>query len=194
VQRNEIPYAGLLLIAFAAALGGTQNRPQSFLPAPTGPYGVGRASLQWSDESRADAESPNGHRQLVVLALVSRQASKFNERLATWQMGRTSTGLGCSGLIPLRQPLERGINFVNPKSLVRRCASLPVSGRLLYFCSLPVRRTPLNYASLIADLASYGYIVAGIVPPHSGSCVYSNERIVEIRSRTQFEVKPLWPI
>jgi dienelactone hydrolase len=39
---------------------------------------------------------------------------------------------------------------------------------------------PLNYASLIEDLASHGYIIAGIVPAYSRVRVYSDERIVDV--------------
>jgi predicted dienelactone hydrolase len=39
---------------------------QSPLPAPTGPYQVGRTEFDWVDPSRPDPESPSGHREIVV--------------------------------------------------------------------------------------------------------------------------------
>ena len=39
---------------------------QSLLPAPTGPYAVGRTLFEWTDESRADLLSPKGHREIPV--------------------------------------------------------------------------------------------------------------------------------
>ena len=40
--------------------------PRSPLPAPTGPYEVGRREFDWVDTSRPDPDSPSGHREIVV--------------------------------------------------------------------------------------------------------------------------------
>ena len=85
---------GLFPIAFTVALAAAQNQPASLLPAPTGPYDVGRASLQWTDRSRRDNESPDGHRQLVVwlwyLAAKTPEQPAAWQPAAEWASGRTS--------------------------------------------------------------------------------------------------------
>jgi dienelactone hydrolase len=151
------------------------------LPSPTGPYSVGRASLERSDESRADAASPDGHRQLVVWLWYP--AAKGQQRMAAWQPGkwaelywtRLLRRYPDAAIFGARDPVESILShsYANAPALPGRqpfplLLFTPGGGEL-----------PLNYSSLIEDLASHGYIIAGIVPPHSGSCVYSDGRIVD---------------
>src|SRR5215471_12699524 len=90
---------GLLSIALTAGWAASDER-QGLLPIPRGPYSVARASLQWSDESRPDAASPDGHRQLVVW--LSYPAAKTQQRVTAW-------------------PLEKQGRFYEDRSL-RSCA------------------------------------------------------------------------
>src|SRR5262249_47758246 len=87
IGRGTMKYLnlGLLSIALTAGLA-APDQPQSPLPTPTGPYSVGRASLQWSDESRPDAASPDGHRQLVVWLWYP--SAKTQQQVAAWQPGK----------------------------------------------------------------------------------------------------------
>lgn len=180
---------GLLAIALTTGWTAAQNQPQSPLPAPTGPYSVGRASLQWSDESRPDAASPDGHRQLVVWLWYP--AAETQQQVAPWQPGkwgelywtrflRSHPDSGALGTrYPVQSVLSHSYGNIPPlpdRLVLPLLLFTPGGGEL-----------PLNYASLIEDLASYGYIVAGIVPAHSGSCVYSDGRIVDLPLRTRFD-------
>src|SRR5262245_29588018 len=44
----------------------THATTQSPLPAPTGPYAVGRTEFDWVDSSRPDSDSPSEHREIAV--------------------------------------------------------------------------------------------------------------------------------
>jgi len=179
----------LLSIALTAGWAAAQNRPQSLLPAPTGPYSVGRASLQWSDESRPDAASPDGHRQLVVWLWYP--AAKTQQQVAAWQPGKWAELYWTRLLRSRPDSAAAGAGYPIQSILSHAYADVPpLPGRqefpLLLFTP-GGGELPLNYASLIEDLASHGYIIAGIVPPHSGSCVYSDGRIVDQPLRPSFE-------
>jgi hypothetical protein len=76
----------LRVIIIAAQLAAASNRAPNLLPTPTGPYSVGRTSLQLTDESRADDASPDGHRQLVVWLWYP--AAKHQKKPAAWQPGK----------------------------------------------------------------------------------------------------------
>ena len=180
--RSTMKYLNLGLLSIALTAGSAApDEPQGFLPAPTGRYSVGRASLQWSDESRPDAASPDGHRQLVVWLWYP--AANTQQRVAAWQPGKWSE-LFWTRLLR-RQPDSAAVGTRYPiQSILSHsyANAPPFPGRqefpLLLFTP-GGGELPLNYASLIEDLASHGYIIAGIVPPHSGSCVYSDGRIVD---------------
>jgi predicted dienelactone hydrolase len=169
-------YFKLGLLSIALTVGwAAPDQPQSLLPTPTGPYSVGRASLQWSDESRPDAASPDGHRQLVVWLWYP--GAKTQQQVAAWQPGKWAE-LYWTRLLRSRPDSAVGNRYPIQSILSHSYANAPpLPGRqefpLLLFTP-GGGELPLNYASLIEDLVSHGYIIAGIVPPHSGSCVYSD--------------------
>ena len=83
------------LVILAAAIAATSILGQELfpspLPAPTGPYAVGRTSFDWVDESRSDSATPHGHRELVVWLWYPRNAKvrRSDCGMAARQMGTT---------------------------------------------------------------------------------------------------------
>jgi len=181
---------GLISIALTAGWAAAQDQPQGLLPSLTGPYSVGRASLQWSDESRPDAASPDGHRQLVVW-LWYPAAKTQKQSPAAWQPDKWGELYWTRFLRSHPDFAALGTRYPVQSILSHSYANVPpLPGRQVFPLLLFTPgggELPLNYASLIEDLASYGYIVVGIVPAHSGSCVYSDGRIVDLPSRTRFD-------
>jgi putative transposase len=181
---------GLISIALTAGWATAQGQPQGLLPSLTGPYSVGRASLQWSDESRPDAASPDGHRQLVVW-LWYPAANTQKQPPAAWQPDKWGELYWTRFLRSHPDFAALGTRYPVQSILSHSYANVPpLPGRQVFPLLLFTPgggELPLNYASLIEDLASYGYIVVGIVPAHSGSCVYSDGRIVDLPSRTRFD-------
>jgi dienelactone hydrolase len=176
----------LFSIAFTAAVAAAQNQSVRLLPAPTGPFDVGRAFVEWTDRSRADNVSPDGHRQLVVWLWYP--GAKTQKQPAAWHPGKwgelywtrflrsrpNSAAIGAGS--PIHSILSHSYADVPPLPGSRAFPLLllsPGGGEL-----------PLSYASLAEELASHGYIIAGIVPQYSGSCVYSDGRIVDLPYRT----------
>ena len=60
---------------------------QSPLPAPTGPYEVGRTEFDWVDTARPDPDSPSGHREIVVW-LWYPASPKNGAQAAEWMPGK----------------------------------------------------------------------------------------------------------
>jgi len=60
---------------------------QSPLPAPAGPYGVGRTEFDWVDTSRPDPDSPSGHREIAVW-LWYPASPKHGAEAAEWMPGK----------------------------------------------------------------------------------------------------------
>src|SRR5262249_36182551 len=65
----------------------THATTQSPLPAPTGPYGVGRTEFDWLDSSRPDPDSPSGHREIVVWFWYP-TSPKNQSEAAEWMPGK----------------------------------------------------------------------------------------------------------
>src|SRR5947208_373580 len=66
VRRQCWLALSVISACLATATVDGQATPQNPLPAPTGPYAVGRTQFDWVDPSRADTANPGGHREIVV--------------------------------------------------------------------------------------------------------------------------------
>jgi dienelactone hydrolase len=176
----------VMLAGFASSAGAASAARLSPLPAPTGPYAVGRKSFDWIDESRSDTESPDGHRELVVWVWypASPVAGARPAALFPGQWGdlyRSSFAKLVPGSVAeeKKHSIHTITSHAYPDAPVR-------SGSEAYPVVVFVPGGgdgPLEYAAIIEDLVSHGYIVAGIVPTHySGSSVFSDGRVPTERS------------
>jgi dienelactone hydrolase len=180
-----------LLVALAVMLTGVAGSANaaptlSLLPMPTGSYAVGRKFFDWIDESRSDTESPNGHRELVVWVWypASPVAGARPGELFPGKWGdlfRSSFAKLVPGSVAeeKKHPIHTITTHAFPDAPIR-------SGSEAYPVVVFVPGggdEPLEYASIIEDLVSHGYIVAGIVPTHySGSSVFSDGRVPSERN------------
>ena len=150
---------------------------RSPMPAPTGPYKVGRTEFDWVDTSRADADRPGKHRQIVVW-LWYPAAPKSGAERAEWMPGKWGELLlphyfrkrksSAATLPELEARLkEYPINTIRTHAY----RDAPFAGDeqerfpLLLF-EPGFGALPFFYSSLIEDLASHGYIVAGTIPTY----------------------------
>jgi dienelactone hydrolase len=180
-----------LVVTVAVMLAGCSGSTSaagmlSPLPVPTGPYSVGRKSFDWTDESRSDTESPNGHRELVVWVWypASADAGAIPAALFPGKWGdlfRSSFAKLVSGSVAeeKKHPIHTITSHAYSDAPVR-------SGSEAYPLVVFVPGggdEPLEYTAIIEDLVSHGYIVAGIVPTHySGSSVFADGRVPTERS------------
>jgi pimeloyl-ACP methyl ester carboxylesterase len=163
---------------------------QSPLPAPTGPFEVGRTEFDWVDTSRPDPNSPSGHREIVVW-LWYPASPKNGAEAAEWMPGKwgelllpcylskqKSSGTALPGI-------EAGLKE-HPIRTIRTHA-YPDAPILHGEQKFPVLlfepgfgQLPFFYTTLIEDLVSHGYIVAGTIPTYyTRYNVFSNSRVVD---------------
>ena len=148
------------------------NSDSGAFPALTGPYKVGRTAYEWVDQSRAEAFAsiPGLKRDLMVTIWFPASPGKHS-KVAPYMADSVMWD------IVTRHPeLENVIqarayttSTVNPDK-----PSYPV---LVFDPDTAV--TSFNYASIIEELASHGYIVVGLSHPYDTADIsYPDGRIV----------------
>jgi dienelactone hydrolase len=171
--------------ALAAGSGEAQGTHQSPLPVPTGEYSVGRTQFDWTDESRADPESHNGHREIVVWVWYP-ASPRSGAEPAEWMPGKWGE-LFWSEYIGAH-PNAAEIGKQHPINTIRTHAYTDASvasdqqqyAVLLFAPGLGT--TPLDYSGVIEDVVSHGYVVVAIVPTYLARfTVFSDGRVIEGR-------------
>jgi hypothetical protein len=174
----------LLFLFLCMSYGNVSYAQESPLPAPTGSYAVGRTLFDWTDESRVDLENANGHREIMVWVWYPASPPADAER-AEWLPGIWGDIFAASPeLAPKRtnpdqpQPERYPIHTLRSNSY----SDAPVSSALKKYPILLFApgygSSPTDYANLIEDIVSHGYIVAGVVPTYFSSyTVFSDGRV-----------------
>lgn len=176
--RRLAPALFLMLLIVAPEMAAAQSSP---LPAPTGPYAVGRTHVNWVDRSRPDPKSSLGARELVVWIWYP-AARAGRARPAPWLPDKWASlfweGFKRSDPDIAQSKSAQAVVAIQANSysnalLARRQKTYPV---LLF---APGKgEIPLKYASLLEDLASRGYVVVGVTPTYdSGFTVLSGGRV-----------------
>jgi len=177
---------------------------QSPLPAPAGPYEVGRTEFDWVDTSRPDPDSPGGHREIVVW-LWYPASPKHGAEAAEWMPGKWGELLLPDYLAKQRRSetmlseVEAGLKEY-PISTIRTHAysGAPILHGKKKFPVLLFEpgfgMLPFFYTTLIEDLASHGYIVAGTIPTYyTHYNVFSNGRVADTFKSTHANASlPFW--
>jgi len=158
----------------------TEHRSAITLPAPTGPFAVGRSVEAWTDPTRTDALAPRpGTKSELLLWLWYPSASPAvaspddylpayiktvldrESAPATW-LGLLTRDLSKVHAHSVRQPDVAGDHAPYPVAILRGGASVSV----------------MTYTTLAEDLASHGYVVVGIDAPYrTGAVVFPDGRI-----------------
>jgi pimeloyl-ACP methyl ester carboxylesterase len=174
----------LLALAFAISVSISGQAQQSPLLAPTGPYAVGRTLFNWVDESRVDLLSPKGYREIPVWVWYPASPASDAQK-AEWLPG--TWGDIFAAIIAPRptpgQPASQSEKYPIATIRSHSYADAPVSADQKKYPILVFApgygSGPTEYASVIEDVVSHGYIVAGIVPTYfSLYTVFSDGRVV----------------
>ncbi len=150
------------------------------LPRPSGPFGVGRTRFDWTDPNRQDRFHPSLKRRLVVWVWYPAHATGLNSP-AAYVPGKWGESAARWSAITIRL-------HMSPNALRAFTTSAPVSPASIQHIrvhavedapiaddrkNFPVLifspglvQMPTDYTGLIEDLASHGYIVAGINPTY----------------------------
>jgi hypothetical protein len=164
---------------------------QSPLPAPTGSHAVGRREFDWVDPSRPDPDSPGGHREIAVW-LWYPASPKMGAEAAEWMPGKWGELLLPDYFAKRHRLAGTSLSEVEaglkkyPIRTIRTHAShdAPIAHGNQKFPVLLFEpgfgMLPFFYSTLIEDLASRGYIVAGTIPTYyTHYNVFANGRVVD---------------
>ena len=176
----------LLLFVLVAASGiayvEIQHHQTLVLPAPTGPYAVGRMEYDWTDQSRLDLLAPHAgtKRELVVWAWYPAQrvpgarprprAPYLPQKWA--QMSEEQHGF-------LGQQLMQSIDSIQTNSTDLAPLRAGAERYPVLIFEPGLGNIPAQYTTLLEDLASHGYVIFAITPTYSSDVViFPDGRVV----------------
>lgn len=143
------------------------------LPAPTGPYPVGRTTVEWTDHSRVDplAPRPGTPRELSVWLWYPASPGP-DAQPAAYAPGPWS-GLHLNGPIGLA---ETGFDHVRSHAFAEVSVA---AGRFPVVVLEPgLGFAAPQYTAVAENLASNGYLVAGVTPTYSANLTVLNGQTV----------------
>jgi predicted dienelactone hydrolase len=181
----------LAVCALASMLSGIvaakESDGESPLPAPTGSYAVGRTHFNWVDSSRAEGASPGSAREIVAWiwypAVPGPAASRAQWLPEKWQ--GVSADLVSRGSMP-----AAAIASVRTHAFVDAAVAASPQGFPVLVFAPGMAMVPLQYSSLVEDLASHGYVVVAIVPTGYSFSVLRDGEVVSGRKPTKLMMSP----
>jgi predicted dienelactone hydrolase len=143
------------------------------LPAPTGPFAVGRVTDVWADDVPADASEPVPGTQRELLVWIwypsaPGQSGPMDDYLPAQGRAAGARAKPAPGVLRLltRDPSHVHAHSLRDSELSPQQRSYPVVV-MRAGASAPV----VNYSTLAEDLASHGYVVVGFDAPYRTSRV-----------------------
>ena len=185
-KRALIGAVVLFLVILMAAFSylKVQSDRSAVLPGPTGPDRVGRSVYVWADQSRMDPFAPNGStpRELSVWvwypASPAPGAPTASYWPAEWQRALGEGG-GINDLLHTRPAL------IHPHA-VEEASISDSQGRYPLLVFAPGQGLSVaDYTTIAEDLASNGYVVAGVNPTYSVDVVLSSGQVVRSASKAE---------
>jgi dienelactone hydrolase len=160
----------MVVLVGAVAFVEIRRHQPLVLPAPTGPYAVGRVEYDWTDAARADPLAPQAgtKRDLVVWC---------------WYPAVRVRAAATAPYLPARwgQLMDEGYGWLG-RQLIQSSGSIQThsvaDAPLATAAPFPVLifepglgNIPTQYTTLLEDLASHGYVVFAIAPTYSADVV-----------------------
>ena len=153
----RIIVTGLALgIIFLAACLWEWHRPLT-LPAPTGPHSIGQAIYTWQDNSR-EASLGGANRKLIVVVWYPAQSIKEGQPVP--YLPPLLAQVAQQG----RDPLGQRLDLIQVHAIAGAPVALEKMSYPVLIFSPGLGQQPTFYTVLAEELASQGYVVAGIVP------------------------------
>jgi len=180
----------LLVFAGMAFLGFVSIGLQLALPAPTGPYAVGRTAAAWVDETRPEVltDAPQDKRSIVVDIWYPAQTG--TGQIAPYFPGleQVSAALRASGEVSLLE--VAGMSLVRSNSFLEVQAAIDGAPFPVLLLS-PGNGTNVEfYGGLAEELASRGYVVIGLNHPYDVAGVALADNRVAGYYSQQWDLSP----
>ncbi|WP_051367929.1 alpha/beta hydrolase family protein [Hamadaea tsunoensis] len=153
--------AGLVLLAstLVSVAGIAREQPRT-LPAPTGPFAVGRSIREWTDPTRVDALAPQPRQGRALSVWLWYPATGTSGPTAAYAPGLWSR-MQQQGF--LAGPLDRIRTGEYDEAPV-------AAGRFPLVVLEPgLGLAAPEFTTLAQELASHGYVVAGVTPTYSAN-------------------------
>jgi len=182
--KRAVKIAVLFVVVGTAVFPGLlwlDHTRETTLPAPAGPFGVGRMTQVWSDDAQADASAPQPgtKRELVAWiwypAAPQQRAQALNDYLpAPW---RTAVEHQRGALIT--HFLTRDLSRVHAHGIPDAGLSLQQRSYPVILLRAGLAALTTDYTTLAEDLASHGYVVVGFDAPYrSEVVVFPDGRVI----------------
>jgi hypothetical protein len=167
-------------IALLFVLTWSDHFRSTSLPTPTGLFAVGRAIYDWTDADGLDplAPAPSTRRELLVWVWypAERRSSDKVVDYLSWQLREQvarQSGFVLTQLFT-RDRAKVQANALNDADISPRQATYP-----LVIMRAGASLEVWNYSTLAEDLASHGYVVAGIDAPYRAiTVVFPDGRVI----------------
>ena len=170
LSRQIIAFGLILLIVAARYATADSQAPQSPLPLPTGSFAVGRTLFDWTDPVRPDTinKTPGRNREIMVW-LWYPASPKSGAQSAEWLPGKWGDVFYSEfqkSPTAVKGNSSDFIHTVRTHSYTDATVSDASLNYPVLIFSPGYGALPTQYASIIEDIVSHGYIVAGIVPTY----------------------------
>ncbi|HEY4047051.1 MAG TPA: hypothetical protein VGM27_09305 [Acidobacteriaceae bacterium] len=155
------------------------------LPAPSGPFGIGRVGYEWIDTSRPDGHSadPQAHRDLMVYVWYPSPKREAG-RIGVYLPGAKQMNADAAIQPAMKGEFESSWPFIVSETITSHAiANAPVVKAPKKFPVVIFSHgqggTTFEYTPLIEELVSHGYVVAAVENTYTAiAVVFPNGRIV----------------
>lgn len=157
-----------------------EHRTGITLPAPTGPFAIGRLIYRWADDAAPDklAPAPGAHRELVVWIWYPAASTVAPGPMDDYLPAPWREAAERATVAPIRF-LTRDLARVRGHSLRNADVSAKQPRYPVVILRAGASSEVVNYSTLAEDLASHGYIVVGLDAPYrTGVVVFPDGRVV----------------
>jgi len=184
--------ATLGVLAIGALTGSLwlERRTELTLPAPTGPFAVGRATYDWVDAATLDtlAPVPGTERELLVWIWYPSAADRAGAIVGEYLPGpmRREVARARGGVMGF---LTRDLSRVHAHSIANSAVSSQQPSYPVVILRAGASAEVWSYSTLAEDLASHGYVVVGFDAPYrTGLVVFPDGRVMRRRPENNPEL------
>ncbi|HXC99983.1 MAG TPA: hypothetical protein VN048_11630 [Verrucomicrobiae bacterium] len=172
---------GVLGIAILLGSLWLDHNQDTTLPAPTGPFAVGRTTYVWSDATHIDpmAPQPGTKKELFAWIWYPAAPSKPTQTADDYLPARWRTALDQQRGGLISKFLTRDLSRVRAHSLRDAEVSPRQRAYPVVLMRAGLAALTADYSSLAEDLASHGYVVVGFDAPYrSFITVFPDGRVI----------------
>lgn len=162
---------GLAAAALLLLLLWREHRTEIALPAPTGPFPVGRTTAAWTNDAQSDLLSPPPGQKRRVLVWIWYPAVSSPSKTADYQPDAWRIALKRASGVLMSDFLTRDAAVVHTHSTANAAVSPNQRAYPIVILRPGGGALTTDFTTLAEDLASYGYVVVGFDAPHRTTVV-----------------------